>query len=547
MPNLNSLMVWAATYFIHSTLLLGGVWLWFRRIEPASHAFREAVWKLAAVGGMVTASLQLGLDIQSPVNTALGTVWNKAFVGDVVTQAFANDVSRMAEKAAVRQQHPADQAPADIDGPAESETLPQFVILDPAQGDMEVDPERSTASMTVSSPLVEETARSVAQDDSATPAPASLGLDPRWRGWLTAMLAAFCGAVVALSGWGFVRLLTEQWEFRRRLATCRVVSQGTAHVMLQELLQAAGVRRPVRLMLDEQDLEPGACGWFNWQIVLPARAVEDLSKPELRGLLAHELAHLVRGDQWWLLLGRLLAVCFGWQPLNRIALREWQRASEYLCDAWAIERSVPRLSLARCLTTVAEWRLVGLATVAGLGSGNPSNLSQRVERLVDDKVALSDPWQRYSRRHLLAAASCLIAVGMVGLAPAATLSDTVRNTSQKMAAGPSSQTDPTAASAVQPARESAGEPIPDGGVEFVATDLEDSASVVVVTVETIQVLRRQVSTDMRELLQELDALQHDFSRVAPTGWNPSWQLHFQRLRERSENIQRLQSTLLVPL
>lgn len=544
MPDLNSLMVWAATYFIHSTLLLGFVWLWFRRHEPASHAFREAVWKLAAVGGIVTASLQLGLEIESPLNAVFSTMWNKSFAREVASTSGPRLVLAVPAGEKLGSDQPAPDA-MDRDGLAASETVRELVPFQPAAEELAVAFETSRSGIEPA-PAGRAAIKSDAGNARTASSSAVLGLDPRWRGVFTGLLAAFCGAIVALSGWGLIRLLSEQWEFRQRLATCHLISDGKARGILNELLKESGVRRPVRLMLDEHDLEPGACGWLNWQIVLPARAVEELSSQELRGLLAHELAHLVRGDQWWLLLGRLLAVCFGWQPLNRIALREWQRASEYLCDAWAIQRSVPRLSLARCLTTVAEWRLVGLATVAGLGSGNPSNLSQRVERLVDD-VPLADPWQRYSRRHLLAALGCAIAVGMVSLAPAATLPGRPEVTIATAVDAASVTEQLSAEKAIDLVAEDQADAQLEEGLELLSTNIDEAPPNVLVTVEMINVMRRQVSTDMLALTTELDALQRAISQMPQAATHPLWRVQIQRFRERLENIQRLRNAMLVPL
>ena len=58
-------LAWLGTYLLHSTLLLGAAWvasLWLRRRTPgASLALEEGLWKTALVGGLVTATLQVGL------------------------------------------------------------------------------------------------------------------------------------------------------------------------------------------------------------------------------------------------------------------------------------------------------------------------------------------------------------------------------------------------------------------------------------------------------------------------------------------------------
>ena len=81
--------------------------------------------------------------------------------------------------------------------------------------------------------------------------------------------------------------------------------------------------------------------------MLPERAVKDLCEDELRALLAHELAHLVRGDSSWLCISRVVCSCLAFQPLNHLARREWQRAAEFLCDNWAVSRTQTPLALAR--------------------------------------------------------------------------------------------------------------------------------------------------------------------------------------------------------
>src|SRR5262245_53613896 len=50
---------WAATYLMHSTCLLAGVWFYVRVRPQTGHALRETLWKTALVGSIVTASAQM--------------------------------------------------------------------------------------------------------------------------------------------------------------------------------------------------------------------------------------------------------------------------------------------------------------------------------------------------------------------------------------------------------------------------------------------------------------------------------------------------------
>ena len=55
--------LWLVTYALHSTLFLGGAWLVTSRGLLRSDGLVEMVWKLALVGGVVTATVQLGFGL----------------------------------------------------------------------------------------------------------------------------------------------------------------------------------------------------------------------------------------------------------------------------------------------------------------------------------------------------------------------------------------------------------------------------------------------------------------------------------------------------
>src|SRR5256885_5183485 len=58
-------LAWLLTYAIHSSVLLSLAWL-LVRARPWSPGASELLWKSALVGGILTASLQLWLDVRPP-------------------------------------------------------------------------------------------------------------------------------------------------------------------------------------------------------------------------------------------------------------------------------------------------------------------------------------------------------------------------------------------------------------------------------------------------------------------------------------------------
>ncbi|MFP5247338.1 MAG: M56 family metallopeptidase, partial [Thermoanaerobaculia bacterium] len=69
-------MSWVVTYLMHSTLLIAAVWIGARWIRSA--AARDALWKLALAGAIVTASLQVSMPVR---------VWKPAPAPRVLTIA----------------------------------------------------------------------------------------------------------------------------------------------------------------------------------------------------------------------------------------------------------------------------------------------------------------------------------------------------------------------------------------------------------------------------------------------------------------------------
>jgi hypothetical protein len=68
------LPAWLLTYAVHSTLLIGAVWLLVRRGVIASHHLQDTFWKAALVGGLLTATAQTALGIRPAGTIAIQPV-----------------------------------------------------------------------------------------------------------------------------------------------------------------------------------------------------------------------------------------------------------------------------------------------------------------------------------------------------------------------------------------------------------------------------------------------------------------------------------------
>ncbi len=359
------ILAFLATYLLHSTCLLAGVWLYFCWHRTARPALRSALWKAGATAAFVTAPLAL---------------WLPAVLPDSEVSTPTADHHSSANTPAVSTNELPLNIPVETDDSVTLDEVPQDTFLPELKTD--ITPADDFDELVLAPPEIVAT----------IPIPTNIALPtitaeivPSPAPWDPRIVIAVSVAAVGCFLLGLTRLWGQTIWLRRSFADCRLLTEGPAAEELAGLLAQQRRSKNVRLLSSGQYAEPAAFGLWRWHIVLPTRAEAELTREELRSLLAHELAHLVRRDIWWLCMGRLLCTAFAYQPLNFWARRQWQRAAEFLCDEWAIDRTGDRFALANCLTTVAQWR-IGAETLTGslAATGHRSTLSERVESLVEN-------------------------------------------------------------------------------------------------------------------------------------------------------------------
>ena len=410
----------AATYWLHFTVLLAAVWLWLKLRPTASHLLQERLWKFAATAGLVTALLQstagLGVPLLNardakPTENALteATASHLSANSDVTAdlELSVEDSLLLVRESLTRLQN------SDLPGSEESirKSGQPPMLIDVAVNPTELEPTTSSQLPVAGFMSGSSNSDAVLRDQRpaelqslgnsmATFPEAPSARSVSWPVVVVVLLAS-------ISGFGLLWFCTEWLLFL--CSTRRLQPASWKQLkLLDELRQQLGIRQHIELLTSEQFTEPVAFGLWHWKIVLPANLDSRLSESEFTSLLAHEIAHLARGDVLWLHIGRLLTSVFAWQPLNFLARRQWQLQAEFASDDWAISRSVDPVSLARCLTIVAEWRSERrLGAVALPAGGSRSHITDRVERLL--APTSTDIWSSRSRRLLLL--GCLAVVG----------------------------------------------------------------------------------------------------------------------------------------
>jgi beta-lactamase regulating signal transducer with metallopeptidase domain len=347
---------WLLTYLLHSTLFLAFAWLAARGPLRRRPALEEAAWRFALVAALVTASVQLAAGY-----TPLAGRWGLAAPASAAVSAPADD---QAGPVAI---HRAGRVP-----PAGRIALRGV----------------EAAPVSITRPAA-----------PVQPFP--------WVAWIAVLWMA--GAVALGARW-----LAAHLYLSRRLRARPEVVGGDMHRLLRRLTGEAGLGVPVRLSCSSRLPVPIALGLRRREICVPPRALASLSLEQQEGMLAHELAHLVRRDPFWLAFSHFLSSVLFFQPLNQVARRRLREISELRSDEWAVGQTGRPLSLARCLAEVAGWSIHPLGSLVAPGMADrPSHLAHRIRRLLSDTRS---PEHRV-RPLWLAAGMAVLLVAVVAAAP----------------------------------------------------------------------------------------------------------------------------------
>ncbi len=426
------------TYLLHSSLWIALACLWLR----GTRALRgERVWKLAILGGVASA----GLQSFAPWRPMLGSV-----ALPIVAREQGLERGPAARwpgfdlrSAQIERERPSSAPSASLlaplehgasaaSGQASSTAQRELLVLRreiERLSRLAADPAALRGiDIAAAGPAWLGSRSPSANGDDARPEPAALlasaagataPTNARSERWIAAArefdlaLALFClwlaGSAVALAraAWSWLRL-GFQLRDRRPLVDGALFDEVCAQA---PAWRAHGVELSRVRFWIVPSLPVGIGFWWGrHHVCLPERVESELDQGEQRALLAHELAHVARGDSRWLLgLGVLEAVFF-FQPLQRWARRELAHLFELGSDELAGRVTRDRLALASCLARVADWVASRRATpmalgMVGMAEHCRSRLGQRLERLLSDELP---PPRRASAQVVLAQAGVAI-------------------------------------------------------------------------------------------------------------------------------------------
>ncbi len=162
-------------------------------------------------------------------------------------------------------------------------------------------------------------------------------------GWLLGVAAL---SMRLLLGWIGVRRLRRQVEPVPEWLVERV----------RHLAQALRVTRPL-IHLSQGVTEAIAVGFLRPMILLPVAWVTELPPDMIEAVLAHELAHIRRGDLWVNLIQRLVETLLFYHPAVWWLSRRLRIERELCCDELAVDATQNRLRYAETLEYVGRLSL----------------------------------------------------------------------------------------------------------------------------------------------------------------------------------------------
>lgn len=199
------------------------------------------------------------------------------------------------------------------------------------------------------------------------------------------------------SGWGLPLLLLlaipagmKLWQVGRGCRTLLRLRQTSAPLpdayqkRVARIGHLIGCARPAEIRTSPMVSSPMTIGLKRPQLLMPCKLIEYLETRELDQILAHELGHVRRYDDWANLAQRVVAALLWFQPAVRWIGRRLDLEREVACDDAVVALTNRPRRLAACLTRLAEIAAgPRIAPLAPAAVGTRSQLSRRIHMLLD--------------------------------------------------------------------------------------------------------------------------------------------------------------------
>ncbi|MGB8854948.1 MAG: M56 family metallopeptidase [Pirellulales bacterium] len=209
-------------------------------------------------------------------------------------------------------------------------------------------------------------------------------LRARLRPWLGWCVTAWLVGVAACA----VRPLVGWLAWRRLVAAGEAVPAEVAR-LVERACRRLGVSQSVKVLASAAVRVPAVTGWLKPVMLVPVSLLTALPPAQLETLLAHELAHVRRGDIVVLGLQILLETLAFYHPAVWWLSGRLRVEREHCCDDLVVTATGSCAAYGRALVAVEELR--GAAAAVALSAADGSLLS-RIRRLATGVEPRSSGW-----------------------------------------------------------------------------------------------------------------------------------------------------------
>ena len=209
--------------------------------------------------------------------------------------------------------------------------------------------------------------------------------------------AGIISVLIALVGLWLVGSALLLWRLRRRWSVMiwahHVYGEAPSTVqrMLRQVAAQLGMKGEMNVKQTARTGSPVVIGVWRPIVIVPAGFLARAQPDEARLLLAHELAHIKRGDPWVNLLQCCMETLLFWHPAVLWIGDRIRQERECCCDEMAAVALGSPETLASALANLAAF--CGTEPCLSLGA-NRGVLVQRVALLLDDSFPKPiQPWR----------------------------------------------------------------------------------------------------------------------------------------------------------
>jgi uncharacterized protein (TIGR03067 family) len=203
-------------------------------------------------------------------------------------------------------------------------------------------------------------------------------LSSAWR-WVAGHLSWFVAAWMAGVSLFSVRLAIGLGGASRLRRVGIAPAPKACRAQFAELSERLGLRRLADVCESTLVKVPVVVGWLKPVVLLPASVIAGLPEPELRAILAHELAHIRRHDYLINMLQTVVETLLFYHPAVWWVSNAIRQEREQCCDDLAAEACGDKVVVAKALVRLAEVRaLAAPAALAATGG----RLARRIRRLL---------------------------------------------------------------------------------------------------------------------------------------------------------------------